>query len=85
MTRRFGARMRALMSMAALALLLSSWAPARAAELLMFETRGCPWCAAWHREVGPGYPKSTEGQRAPLRRLDLAATTKAGVTFRAGG
>ena len=81
MTRRFGARMRALMSMAALALLLSSWAPARAAELLMFETRGCPWCAAWHREVGPGYPKSTEGQRAPLRRLDLADTAKAGIIF----
>jgi hypothetical protein len=75
------AQMCALMSVAVLAFVLCSWMPVRAAELLMFETRGCPWCAAWHREVGPGYPKSTEGQRAPLRRLDLADTTKAGVTL----
>ena len=81
MTRRFRSRMHALMSVFALALLLGGWGPARAADLLMFETRGCPWCAAWHREVGPGYPKSTEGQRAPLRRLDLAEAEKAGVTF----
>ncbi len=81
MTLRSRAQIRALMSMVALALLLASWAPAHAAELLMFETRGCPWCATWHREVGPGYPKSTEGQRAPLRRLDLGDTAKTGFTF----
>ena len=81
MQKRSRSQLRALMSVAALALSLSSWASARAAELLMFETRGCPWCAAWHREVGSGYARSTEGQRAPLRRLDLADTEKAGVTF----
>lgn len=48
-------------------------APAAAAELLMFERPGCPWCERWNREVGPGYPMSAEGQRAPLRRLDLRA------------
>ena len=78
---RFGAHKLTLMASCTLILLLGSWGAARAAELLMFETRGCPWCAAWHRDVGPGYPKSTEGQRAPLRRLDLADTAKAGVTF----
>ncbi len=81
MTRRSWTRVLALMPSAAFALMLGSWMPARAAELLMFETRACPWCAAWHKEVGPGYPKSTEGQRAPLRRLDLADTAKAGITF----
>lgn len=47
--------------------------PARAAELLMFELEGCAWCQAWHREIGPIYPKTAEAQRAPLKRLDLFA------------
>lgn len=47
--------------------------PAAAVELLMFEKPGCPWCALWDREVGPGYPRTSEGRRAPLRRLALRA------------
>jgi hypothetical protein len=78
---RLGFQIQALTWAFALTLVLSGWMPARAAELLMYETRGCPWCAAWHREVGPGYPRSAEGHRAPLRRLDVAETTKAGVTL----
>ena len=54
---------------------------ADAAELLMFESRGCAWCAAWHREVGPGYAKSSEGTRAPLRREDLADAAKIQVAL----
>jgi hypothetical protein len=46
---------------------------ARAAELLMFELRGCPWCIKWHREIGPAYPRSSEGLRAPLRIVDIKA------------
>jgi hypothetical protein len=46
-------------------------APARSAELLMFERAGCPWCARWNREVAPGYLRSEEGAYAPLRRIDL--------------
>ncbi len=42
-----------------------------AAALLMFEERGCPWCRKWHQEVGPAYPNSPEGRRAPLRILDI--------------
>lgn len=44
--------------------------PARAAELVMFETAYCPWCATFHHEIGAIYPKTEEGQRAPLRRVD---------------
>ena len=44
---------------------------ARAAELVMVERDGCPWCAAFDREIAPVYAKTPEGQRAPLRRIDL--------------
>lgn len=42
-------------------------------ELVMFERAGCAYCRAWLSEVGPVYPKTAEGRRAPLRRVDLAA------------
>ena len=51
----------------------------RAAELPMFEAPGCPYCKAWHAQVGVGYPKSSEGQRAPLRTVALAKANEAGV------
>jgi hypothetical protein len=54
-------------------------APASAAELLMFEEAGCPWCIKWHNEVGPAYPRSPEGKRAPLRRLDIRAALPVGI------
>jgi hypothetical protein len=44
--------------------------PARAAELVMFENAYCPWCATFHHEIGAIYPKTDEGKRAPLRRVD---------------
>lgn len=46
---------------------------AEAAELVMFESAGCPYCARWNREIAPIYPKTDEGKRAPLRRVDIAA------------
>jgi hypothetical protein len=45
---------------------------ARAAELVMFEQAGCTWCEAFDREIAPIYPKTEEGLRAPLRRVDTA-------------
>jgi hypothetical protein len=42
-----------------------------AAELLIFERAGCPWCQRWNRDVGPVYSNTAEGLRAPLRRIDL--------------
>lgn len=46
---------------------------ASAAELLMFERAGCVWCLRWTQEIGPIYPRSDEGKRAPLRRISLDA------------
>ena len=45
--------------------------PALAVELLMVEEEGCHWCEKWNREIGDIYPKTNEGRRAPLRRLDI--------------
>lgn len=56
-----------------------SGASVQAAELLMFEEQGCPWCERWHREVGLAYPKTEEGRRAPLRRVDIARSREIGV------
>ena len=42
-----------------------------AAELLMFEQPGCPWCHAFDREVATAYANSPLGKRAPLRRVDI--------------
>lgn len=55
--------------------------PARAAELVMFEQAGCAWCQVFDREIAPVYPKTTEGQRAPLRRVTLGAPLPADLTF----
>lgn len=45
--------------------------PTAAAELIMFEEQGCPWCKKWDREIGIVYHKAAEGKRAPLRRLNI--------------
>ncbi|MDJ0945779.1 MAG: hypothetical protein QNJ30_20115 [Kiloniellales bacterium] len=58
---------------AVLALFLIFPGVPRAAELLMFEEPGCPWCAAWRAEIGIVYDKTAEGRRAPLRRVDMTA------------
>jgi hypothetical protein len=47
---------------------------ASALELVMVRSAGCPWCAAWDREVGPVYPKTEIGQRLPIRSIDLTRT-----------
>jgi len=49
----------------------SSQTPAGAAELIMLEQAGCTWCEAFDREIAPIYPKTVEGQRAPLRRVNI--------------
>jgi len=62
------ARLMAGMALAA-AVLVS--AAARSAELVMFEASYCEWCAAWHEEIGPIYPKTAEARIAPLRQVDI--------------
>jgi thioredoxin-related protein len=42
-----------------------------AAELVMFEQAGCVWCETFDHEIAPIYHKTAEGQRAPLRRVDI--------------
>ena len=54
----------------------SAWA----AELVMIERPGCPWCARWDRDVAPIYPKTSEASIAPLRRLDIDAVGGSGIT-----
>ncbi len=49
----------------------SAEASGKKAELIMFEHDGCPWCIAWHRDVGRVYAKTWEGKAAPLRRVDI--------------
>lgn len=62
-------------SVHALAILsmLTLWmgAPSAAAELVMLERPGCVWCAHFNAEIAPAYPKTEEGKRAPLRRVDI--------------
>ncbi|MEN3794365.1 thioredoxin fold domain-containing protein [Fulvimarina sp. MAC3] len=57
----------------ALLLCLAGLAPAQglAAELLMLEQPGCPWCKRFNEEIAPGYANSAEGEIAPLRRVDI--------------
>ena len=43
--------------------------------LLMAEEAGCYWCARWHSEIGPIYPKTAEGKAAPLVQYNLRSDT----------
>ncbi|WP_245413443.1 thioredoxin family protein [Mangrovicella endophytica] len=52
---------------------------ATAAELLMFEQRGCPFCEAFDREIAPDYPASHAGKLAPLRRIDIHQDRRGGI------
>ena len=45
--------------------------PAWAVELVMVDQRGCIYCERWEAEIGPIYPKTSEGRFAPLRRVDI--------------
>ena len=62
-----------------LALLLAP--PAGAAELVMFEQKGCVWCQRFDRDIAPAYDKTAEGQRAPLRRVDVAGPVPQDLAF----
>ena len=42
-----------------------------ASELLMVEEKGCYWCERWDLEISAIYPKTSAGQYAPLRRVDI--------------
>jgi|SRR5262249_29266892 len=52
---------------------LLSCPAAGAAELVMFERAGCPYCAQFDREIAPIYGRTDESRAAPLRRVDINA------------
>ena len=56
-------------------------APAQAAELIVFEQKGCVWCQRFDREIAPAYAKTAEGKRAPLRRVDIAKPLPDDLSF----
>ena len=66
--------------LAALFFLISS-AVGNAAELLMFEEQSCIWCRRFDAEIAPAYAKTTEGQEAPLRRVDIRQKHPADIVF----
>ena len=55
--------------------------PAHAAELVMFEQKSCVWCQRFDRDIAPAYDKTSEGKRAPLRRVDIAQPIPADLAF----
>lgn len=55
--------------------------PARAAELLMFESGGCIYCQRWDRAVGSIYDKTPEAKILPLRRIDVDRQSASGVAL----
>ena len=59
-------------SLGLLATMMLGAASSQAAEMVLVEEIGCPWCAKWHREIGPIYPKTEEGKIAPLRTIDIS-------------
>lgn len=61
--------------------ILTTFTPAHAAELIMFEDAGCAWCKIFDREIAPIYDKTDEGKRAPLRRVDVTQKTPENLAF----
>ena len=57
--------------MLGLLLLVGTLPNSNAAELIMFEQDHCSWCEAWNDEIGGIYHKTSEGKRAPLRRVNI--------------
>jgi hypothetical protein len=55
--------------------------PSGAAELVMYRTAGCAWCAAWDQAIAPIYPRTETGRLAPLRMVDLDSAKDSGVVL----
>lgn len=50
-------------------------------RLIMVDQSGCVYCQTWHRQIGPIYAKTPEGQYAPLWVVDIADMPPEGVTL----
>lgn len=49
----------------------SQQAVEKGVKLLMVERRGCIHCAAFRRDIAPGYGASVQGRQAPLVAIDI--------------
>lgn len=43
----------------------------QAAELVVVDQSGCPFCERFEREIAPAWANTAEGREVPLRRLGL--------------
>ena len=75
----FGSSLRALL----IGLFLTGFSVSapNAAELIMLEEAGCPWCELWREEVGVIYPKTKEGKIAPVREISIDDTLPDDLKF----
>ena len=48
---------------------------------IIFEQAGCAWCETFDREIAPIYPKTAEGRRAPLRRVNIDHPVPSDLAF----
>ena len=71
------------LSFSILSVLAVSLASGASAEpkLVMVEQPGCIYCQRWDAQIGPAYPKTQEGQYAPLIRADLKEGPPEGITY----
>lgn len=68
-------------ALAGAALLLALPAAAQEMRLLMIEQHGCHICAAFNRDVAPGYALSPAGALAPLVHAQLRGPLPEGVVL----
>lgn len=73
-------KIRTLLVVISFLLTMAGAGAASAAELVMFESDSCEWCEAWHKEIGPIYPKTVESLAAPLRRVSIEEPRPADLT-----
>ncbi|SPF82045.1 hypothetical protein [Pseudoprimorskyibacter insulae] len=60
---------------------MSAGAALAAPQLVMVEQPGCAYCAAWNKAIAPIYPKTPEGQYAPLVRAQIKDGPPEGMTY----
>ncbi|MFD2180621.1 thioredoxin family protein [Rhodoplanes azumiensis] len=51
------------------------------ATLIYVREVGCPWCREWDARIGPIYPKTPEGRRAPIREVEKRDVPASGLTL----
>ena len=51
-------------------------------RLVMADAEGCMWCEKWETQIGPIYPKTAEGQAAPLMLVNARAPMPEGLTLK---